>query len=376
MTRKDPSSVAEINQGGIPVDQDLRPQHVHLVGSVGLPGPEEVFRTAGRLLGERLKRIPDGEPGGRRLWISWQYPLLRSYPFLRPDPSGAVRPTNKFPLLCLAEGATAKDVSFGELGYAREARASYQDFLAARKRGDIPKTARFQICLPTPLAVTHSFCSKDLDVIEPAYEAAMLREVKALCRALPHRDLCLQWDVCNEMVQWDGQPTNGVPVHTKTNEELVERLVRLCATVPADVELGIHLCYGDFGARHFVEPRDASKMVEFANAIAAAAKHRLAYIHMPIPAQHKDDAFYRPLAGLKLKRGTELFLGLVHGADGVEGTQERIRTARRFVKNFGIATECGMARARTPQIVEGLLRIHAACSENATRKPKGSRKKV
>jgi len=358
------------------VTGEFTPRHVHLVGSIGLVGPEAVFHTAGRLLGRRLKRVPDGEPGGRRLWISWQYPLLRSYAFLRPDPSGLIRPTNKFPLLCLAEDATAKDAQFGELGYAREARASYQDFIAARKRGDLPKAIRFQVCLPTPLAVIHSFCSKDIEVIEPAYEAAMLREVKAICRAIPHRDLCLQWDVCNEMVLWDGQRTEGIPVHTKTNEELVTRLARLCAAVPADVELGIHLCYGDFGARHFVEPHDASKMVEFANAIAAAVKNRLAYMHMPIPARHKDDAFYRPLAGLKLKRGTELFLGLVHGADGVEGTQERIRIAHRFVKEFGIATECGMARARTPKVVNGLLRIHAACSAPAAPRAKRAKKKV
>jgi hypothetical protein len=342
---------------------EFTPQHVHLVGSVGLEGTEAVFRTVGRLLGTRLQRVPDGEPGGRRLWTSWQYPLLRSYAFIRPDPSGAVRPTTKFPLLCLAEGATAKDVKFGELGYAREARASYQDFLAARRRGDLPKRARFQVCLPTPVAVIHSFCTRDIRVIERAYEDAMLREVKTVCRAIPHRDLCIQWDVCNEMVYWDGQPVEGTLVQAKSKQELVPRIARLCAAVPAAVELGIHLCYGDFGARHFVEPRDASKMVEFTNAIVAAVKHKLAYIHMPVPVQHKDEAFYRPLAGLKLKRETELFLGLIHGADGVQGTRERIRLAHRFVKDFGIATECGMARARTPAVVNGLLKIHAACAK-------------
>jgi hypothetical protein len=43
------------------------PEKVHLVGSIGLDGVAEVFRTAGKMLGRRLKRIPDGEPGGRRL---------------------------------------------------------------------------------------------------------------------------------------------------------------------------------------------------------------------------------------------------------------------------------------------------------------------
>src|SRR6187397_3471932 len=101
------------------------PTQVHLVGSIGLGGVDEVFRTVGPALGRRLKRIPDGEPGPRRLWVSFQYPLLRSSPFLRPDPSGALRKTAGYPLLCLAEDVAAKDVTCGELGYAREARASY-----------------------------------------------------------------------------------------------------------------------------------------------------------------------------------------------------------------------------------------------------------
>ena len=109
------------------------PEAVHLVGSIGLDTVDEVFGTVGKLLGPYLRRIPDGEVGGRRLWISWQYPVLRAHPSLRPDPSGAVRPTNRFPLLALAEGVAPGALRFGELGYAREARASYLDFVAARE---------------------------------------------------------------------------------------------------------------------------------------------------------------------------------------------------------------------------------------------------
>jgi hypothetical protein len=112
---------------------------VHLVGSIGLDTVEDVFRTVGKELGPHLQRVPDGEIGGRKLWISWQYPLLRASAYLRPDPSGRVRPTNRFPLLTLAEGVAAADAHFGELGYAREARASYLDFVAARDKGELPK---------------------------------------------------------------------------------------------------------------------------------------------------------------------------------------------------------------------------------------------
>ena len=283
--------------------------NVHLVGSIGLDTVDEVFATVGKMLGPHLRRIPDGEVGGRRLWISWQYPLLRASPFLRPDPSGAIRPTNRFPLLTLGEGVAPSDLRFGELGYAREARASYLDFVAARDNGTLPNGIRFQVCLPTPLAVVSSVVVPAvMPVVEAAYEKAMIAEVAALCRHIPHRDLCIQWDVCNEMVIWDGQPSAAVPADV-SREEILARMQRLCAAVPDDVELGLHLCYGDFGAKHFVEPKDAAQMVDFANALVRSIAHPLAYIHMPVPVERSDDAFHRPLGDLKLGDGTALFLG-------------------------------------------------------------------
>lgn len=333
--------------------------HAHLVGSIGLDTVDEVFRTVGEMLGPYLRRVPDGEVGGRKLWISWQYPLLRASVYLRPDPSGAIRPTNRFPLLTLAEGVAPSEVRFGELGYAREARASYLDFVAAREAGVLPKGIRFQVCLPTPFAVVSSVVvPAALPAVEAAYERAMIAEVAALARHIPHRDLCVQWDVCNEMVVWDGQASDAVPAGVP-REELIARLQRLCAAVPADVELGLHLCYGDFGARHFVEPKDAAKMVEFANALTHASPHKLAYIHMPVPIERSDDAFHKPLADLKLGDGTELFLGLVHAKDGIAGTRARVAAARHYAPEFGIATECGMARARSEATVRTLLKIHA-----------------
>ena len=332
---------------------------VHLVGSIGLDTVDEVFATVGKMLGPHLHRIPDGEVGGRKLWISWQYPLLRASAFLRADPSGAIRPTNRFPLLTLAEDVAPADVKFGELGYAREARASYLDFVAAREAGTLPKNIHFQVCLPTPFAVVSSVVvPAALPAVEAAYEKAMIAEVAALVRHIPHKDLCIQWDVCNEMVVWDGQPSDAVPANV-SHQQILERMQRLCAAVPDDVELGLHLCYGDFGAKHFVEPKDAARMVDFANALSKSIKHKLAYIHMPVPIGRSDDAFHRPLRDLKLGEGTALFLGLVHAQDGVEGTKARIAAARRFAPAFGIATECGMARARSEETVRTLLKIHA-----------------
>jgi hypothetical protein len=336
--------------------------NVHLVGSIGLDTVEDVFRAIGKTLGPHLKRVPDGEVGGRKLWISWQYPLLRASTFLRPDPSGKVRPTNRFSLLTLAEGVAPADVRFGELGYAREARASYLDFVAARQNGELPKDIRFQVCLPTPFAVVGSVVMPEaLGAVEAAYERAMIAEVAALCRHIPHRDLCIQWDLCNEMVAWDGQETDAVPYGDEPHDKIIARMQRLCVAIPDDVELGLHLCYGDFAGKHFVEPKDAAAMVDFANALSKSVPHKLAYIHMPVPVDRSDDAFHRPFRDLRLADGTALFLGVVHANDGTEGTKRRIAAAQRHAPPFGIATECGMARARSEETVRTLLNIHAEC---------------
>ncbi len=106
-------------------------------------------------------------------------------------------------------------------------------------------------------------------------------------------------------------------------------------------------------------------MVDLANAISAAIVRPIAYIHMPVPADRDDDAFFRPLDQLKLHAETEVFLGLVHAADGAEGVERRAAAARRRLSDFGIATECGMARARTPDLVERILHIHAEAAAPA-----------
>ncbi len=338
------------------------PEHVHLVGSIGLDNVPDIFRALGKGLGRRLKRVPDGEVGGRRLWVSWQYPLFRANPFL--VATEIARPRTGFLEMRIADGVNPDDIVFGELGYTREARASYLDFVAARDRGELPKDVRFQVCLPTPLAVVNSFSTtEDGPAIERAYEKAMIKEVETLCASIPHQDLAIQWDICIEMVFWDGQDYRG---RTKrkdvTNASILERTKRICAVVPDDVELGIHLCYGDFEAKHFVEPKDAAKMTEFANALAKTIAHPINFIHMPVPIDRTDDAFFQPLGSLQLDKDTEVYLGVVHAADGKEGTNKRIASASRYLKGFGIACECGIARARRPDLVASILSVHAETS--------------
>src|SRR5215469_4153036 len=180
-------------------------RHVHLVGSIGLDTVEDVFTAAGRFVKPFILRCPDGEVAGRRQWIGYQYPVLRSNRFLSVDETRLLHGAGMCAMR-LAEGSKPEDVHFGELGYAREARLSYQDFLKAREASQLESTTRFQVCLPTPFAVIAAIIvPEDLPKVLPAYATAMLRELDRICAAIPHSDLALQWDVCIEMLMWDGR---------------------------------------------------------------------------------------------------------------------------------------------------------------------------
>jgi hypothetical protein len=330
-------------------------RNVHFVGSIALDTPEEVFAAIGQHCGPYLKRVPDGEPGGRRLWISWQIPVLRANPSLVQVGEGQIP-------LKLAEGVKPEQIHFGELGYAREARPSYQDFLGARTEGKIPASVRFQVSLPTPWAVVMPFCQQpDALQILPAYEQAMLRELDRICTAIPHHDLAVQWDVCVEMLAWDGRWQNA-PSFPGMAQVFADNFARLSAAVPRDVELGFHLCYGDLDAKHFVEPADATKMVEMANLIARSVRRPITWMHMPVPIDRTDEPFYAPLENLQLGADTELYLGLVHAKDGVDGTMRRIAAAEKYVRDFGIAAECGISRGRNPNVALDFIRTSAAAA--------------
>jgi hypothetical protein len=98
-------------------------------------------------------------------------------------------------------------------------------------------------------------------------------------------------------------------------------------------------------------------MVEFANRLARRVTRPIQLLHMPVPRNRSDEEYFAPLKRLELSHQTEICLGLVHYTDGVEGTLTRLRTARKYIESFAIATECGFGR-RDPTTIPELLRIH------------------
>lgn len=333
-----------------------QPQGAHLVGSVPLENADRVFRMAMSRLGGHLRRLPDGETGHRINWINCQYPLFAKNPNLETVPV----PPNRYPPIPqvkIRDGVDPKNIEMPRLGYSDAAIAAYQEFARLKSAGVIPARMRFQVCLPTPLAPIHVFVTPDSQAaLEPIYEARLLGELEEITRAIPANELAIQWDTAVEFALLEKVWTTR---YADVESEILQRLVRLGNRVPASVELGYHLCYGDSQHKHFIEPKDAGNLVKVANGIAAGLDRTLNWLHLPILRNWTSTSHFEPLRDLKLRPETELYLGLVHKTDGIEGTRQRIDCARRVVKKFGIGTECGLGR-RPPETVPELMDIHAA----------------
>ena len=331
----------------------------HLVGSVPYSTVEDVFRGAANALGRHLHRIPDGEVGERKNWVAWQLPLFTACEAFEwtDEDSGYSAATPR--RIQLKDGKGEADIHFGNLGYADVAIASCGEFRRLQEAGAIPSGLRFQVCLPTPVAPVHLWVrTEDQPVVEKQYETAMLAELERIIEAIPSDRLAVQWDTAVEFGILEG----CFPTYMSSPmSDIIERLVRLGDAVPADIELGYHLCYGDAAHRHFVEPENVAKLVDVANRLYTGLRRPLHWIHLPVPKERDDTAYFEPARDLRLPPGTELYLGLLH-SDGEEGARRRIAAALEYVPSFGVATECGFGR-RQPETIEALLKQHAAVSK-------------
>ncbi|KRA24944.1 hypothetical protein ASD65_11270 [Microbacterium sp. Root61] len=343
-----------------------QPQGALLVGSVNYDDAETTFRTAADLLGGHLKRIPDGEVGDRFHWLIFQADILGQADGLERvgDEPVYIRHLDARGSR-IADGVDAASIVLPPLGYAAAAKESYALFTRLRAEGAIPAGVRFQVSLPTPVAVVSVFFQgDDRAAIEPVYRAALYAELAEILDAIPHEDLAIQWDVAVEfgIIEAAAYESEFGSQFGAWWEDvwagIIERALDQAAQVPADVEVGFHLCYGDANEQHFIEPTDTANLVRFANALFAAAPRPITWLHLPVPIERDDEAYYAPLAELALPEKTELYLGLVHREDGAEGAARRSASASKFVPAFGVGTECGIGRA--PEgTTEGILRTHA-----------------
>ena len=346
------------------------PQGVHLVGSIRLPNEADdpltppnsarkVFETMNEALSGRLHRIPDGETGERHYFTGWQDRVFLLSPWIMHEAELAARNVETAP-----DDGTL-EIRLGASEYDKFAIQSYADFKDLKAKGVIPAKTRFQVCIPTPVNVLTKFVRAQYQTqVEPLYEEALMQALKSIQEQIPLEELAIQWDCCLEFVMLEkigGPGGRFLPWFDLSPNALVSRISRLASVVRSEVEMGFHLCYGDLNHKHIVQPKDTTRLVQMANLISESIQHPVNWVHMPVPIDRTDDDYFEPLRALATHHSTEIYLGLVHPYD-LEGTQQRISAAKKVIKQFGVATECGWGRTQSSDI-GSILEILRAVSQ-------------
>ncbi len=326
---------------------------------------KETLTLASEHLGEHLRRIPDGEVGKRFHWILFQGEVFEHTPGLTRMGEEPVFVAGFDLRPFVLDGTVAPEaIELPALGYAEAALESYADFSSLREQGVIRRGTRFQVSLPTPLAPLTTFVHPEARPdLERAYTSALIDEINEMTAQIPLEDLAIQFDLAIEFSYIEteaGRPV-AIPSHAwfePLMEGLIDRAARMIDSVPLGVEVGVHLCYGDVGEKHFVEPLDTANLTAVANGIAEAVDRPLNWVHLPVPIDRDDRDYFLPLANLS-DAYEERYLGLIHHQDGAAGAQSRIQAATSAgITEFGVATECGFGRGPAERTIP-LLQLHA-----------------
>ena len=340
--------------------------HVHFNGSVNLGDAESVMLEIVSRVPSGLRRIPDGETGDRGTWILFQLQKFMQLPWLVPDrPLAADGEYEQLPRLRPADGADPAQVTWPDIGYADAYLESYRVFARLRADGVIPAGIRFQVEYPTPLASISAYIvPEQQQALLGSYERAMFADLARLLAVIPPADLAVQWDVA---VEFSVLEEAFAPGGAQAFDTIIAALARCVDQVPGGIPAGLHLCYGDYGHQHFMQPVSLALQVRVVNAVTAATRRPVSFVSFTVPQYQREESYFAPLAGLTAGPDTELNFALVpyHPAEqaaGTTGEQVRLIDAALTAspggrRDWGVCTECGMGRVDRDD-VPALLDLH------------------
>jgi hypothetical protein len=340
---------------------------VLLVGSVPLETAKAVMALCARELAGQLDFLSDGETGFRQEFIQgmalttfYGHPDLETVQ--RPAQGWRPRGYNDLWKFRVRPGAQLR---FDHLQYAADAIKSYDDFCTLRAEGLIGPDTRFMAALPLAETGAMPFGATldDSTKLHDAFQEALIRETERIAKNISANDLVIQWDCPIETINVAGRDI-GRKDQSEPLQRFLDSLAAVAMNVPASAFMGVHLCYGNLGERHVLEPTDLSVCVTMANAACALVGRQIDYFHVPVPIDRTDEAYFEPLRDLNTP-GARMYLGLIHNKDGIDGTLRRVTVARKFIREFGVSTECGFGRRR-PDTIPTLLQLHRKVAEALT----------
>lgn len=325
-----------------------------MVGSARAETAEQALAALAKTVGDHVSFLPDGEIGERRNFIMH---LARRLYLAHPGMEVVNRPAPRDGISdVLASAGSFNDIwsfrvkdgvskiEFGEpgwrLGYAEPALASYFVFKTLREKGQIPADVRFQVSLPLAGYGCYVFVpdSADWHKVVPGYEEALRAEINKITDLIPHGDLVIQFDQIAMFSSAVKGKSRDSHLAAMSRERYASAIVNVAPSVPEDVLLGFHLCYGGFEGWPTRRP-SLEAVVATANLVKNSAGRQIDYIHLPLlPNQEAD--YFTALDDLELD-DTKLYLGVIHTMDDTNDFKFRMEQVRKYTPNAGIAAPCG-----------------------------------
>ncbi len=203
---------------------------VHFVGSIPLPDTETVFRTLSAAAGPHLTRLPDGGTGIRKSWIRFLQDVLAQHP--------AIEPADVPPFRFVQwDGKVVREIPRLRDQTRRQGRRRRIQN-RVRRHGDqflggVRTDAKGRHD-PGRCEVPGLFADPDRAHLQQhragrspsrveAFNRTFAGEVAKIPGAVPHDKLAIQWDVCQEVLAWEGYYDKGpVDFRTETLEVLTK----------------------------------------------------------------------------------------------------------------------------------------------------------
>ncbi|SER24025.1 hypothetical protein [Microlunatus flavus] len=341
-------------------------RQVLLLGSLPAQDADDAMGMAARLLGGRLRAMPDGETGtARKDWLAGLCDEQHGHPDLEVVRPGAWRDYDDVPRLRVRRGHRlyGTNLDYGHAEAARESLPALQRVREQLGRPDLP----FQASVPGDFD-TAFFTLGPVDGLRNlrAFTEMTLREVREV-KETAGDDTVFQIEVPVELVMMIKAPARVRPV---VASRLAEGILRIARNSPAGTRFGVHLCVGDLNNRPLAEMEDVSPLVLLANAVTRRwpEGRPLLYVHAPLaaadqPAPVRAD-YYAPLRDLELPVGVDLVAGFVHERQDL-ADQRRIRDQVDDLVGLqvDVAAACGLGR-RTREAAERNLAQAAALAED------------
>ena len=343
-------------------------RRAHLVGSIPAATAVRAMRLAVERLGPELDYLPDGETGDRRNWVISMIEALRAHPDFQVVRDGDWSDYDKTPRFALRPGHRLYGAAL-DLGIAAAARAAMPEFdtLRAEMAPRSPAGPRFLVGIPgdLDLALFTFGPSGPVRHLRPFTEA--LAATMYQVRRLFGDDVVFQIEVPVESVLLARAPSALRPALAGL---LARRIAALAQGAPEGSRFGLHLCLGDMNHRALGRLPDASPLVLLANSVAARwpGGRPLHYVHAPLAAADNpppgSQAFYRPLAGLKLGPDVRFIAGFAH-EDQDPVAQFRIRQMIEDAVGHpvDVSTSCGLGRRQPDAALAAMDRIKLLLSD-------------